>query len=154
MLADIAYDVRQMFLQQSETVAGLVRLRSQDVSDLDLSEWFTMDVRTWKAEDSIRIIREAGYEPDGYSVVEAAEATLDWEATLGVLAQAAYRSTAETEAYEHLGELIDVVDQLIHRYPDQMEFIEGKAEEIVVSQLHEQGPDLQFSRLGCVRVNG
>ena len=154
MLADVAYDVRQMFLQQSDVVAGLVRLRSRDVSVLEVSEWFTLDVRTWRAEDSIRIIREADYEPDGHSVVEAAEATLDWEATLGVLAQDAYRSTAETETYDRLEGLIEVVDELIHQYPDEMEFIEERAEDIVISQLHEQEPDLQFSRLGCVRVNG
>ena len=154
MLADIAYDVQDMLTQQSETTADLVRRRSRDISELQVAEWFTLCVRTWKAEDSIRIIREANYEPDGYSVVEAAEATLDWEATLGVIAQDAYRNTAETEAFGRLEELIGVIDELIHRYPDQMDFIEDKAEEIVVGHLQEQEPGLAFSRLGCVRVHG
>jgi hypothetical protein len=154
MLADVAHDVSQMLMDQAETTAKLVRQRSRDISELEVHEWFTVDVRTWKAEDSVRIIREACYEPDGYSVVEAAEATHDWEAALGVIAQDAYRTTAESETAYQLEKLVDVVDELVHQHPDQMEFIEDRTEEIVVGQLHGQETELQFSRLGCVRVNG
>jgi hypothetical protein len=154
MLADMAHDVEQMFLQQSDVVADLVRRRSRDVSVLAVCEWFTLDVHTWTPEDSVRMIKESNYEPDGHTLVEAAEATGDWQNTLGVLAQNAYQHTAEVETCDQLERLIDVVDELEFQYPEQMEFIQEKAEEIVASQLHGMEPDLQFSRLGCVRLNG
>jgi hypothetical protein len=127
MLADIAHDVEQMFLNQSDVVADLVRRQSRDVSVLEVREWFTLDVHTWSPEDSIWILQEADYEPDGHDVVEAAEATRDWQNALGMLAQNAYHHTAETETHGQLERLIDVVDELEHQYPDHMEFSDCSA---------------------------